>query len=157
MISKKITPSITELAPLICQSLDEGRDVKLTVTGMSMYPMLRDQMDNVIIEKSDSFCKYDVVLYRRANGQYVLHRIVGVRGDGFVLAGDNERTREYPVDRASCIGRMKAFERSGKIYDAHVWWYRLYSRLWVCFFPFRRTLGKVLRLIARIYKRLNKR
>ena len=157
MISKKITPSITELAPLICQSLDEGKDVKLTVTGMSMYPMLRDKMDNVIIEKADSFCKYDVALYKRANGQYVLHRIVGVHNASFTLAGDNERSKEYGVERASCIGKMKAFERSGKTYDTSLLWYRLYSRIWVWFFPFRRPLGKVLRLIARMYKRLNKR
>ena len=154
MISKKITPSITELAPLICHSLDEGKEVKLTVTGMSMYPLLRDRRDNVIIKKTDSFCKYDVVLYRRANGQYVLHRIVGVRGGSFVLAGDNELIREYPVERAACIAKMKAFERSGKTYDVSLLWYRLYSWLWVCFFPLRRPLGKLLRVIARIYRKL---
>ncbi|MBR2404774.1 MAG: S24/S26 family peptidase [Clostridia bacterium] len=154
MISQKITPSITEIAPFICQSLDEGKRVRLTVTGMSMYPMLRDRMDSVIIEKADSFCKYDVVLYKRANGKYVLHRIVGVHGDSFTFAGDNELAKEYGIERANCIGKMKAFERSGKTYDANLLWYRLYSRMWVCFFSFRRPLGKVLRLIARIYKRL---
>lgn len=157
MISKKITPSINELAPFICQGLSEGKSVKLTVTGVSMYPMLRDRIDSVIIEKADSFCKYDVVLYKRDNGQFVFHRIVGVHGDSFTFAGDNELVKEYGIDRANCLGKMKAFERSGKTYDVNVLWYRIYSRMWVCFFPFRRPLGKVLRLIARIYKRINKR
>lgn len=156
MIAKKIKPSITELAPLIVQSLDSGKDIKLTVTGYSMYPLLRDDTDNVIIEKSDSFRKYDVVLYKRQNGQYVLHRILCERNGSFVIAGDNETVKEYPVEHTDCIGKVKLFERGRHIFTPHTPWYMLYSRVWVWFFPFRRIMGKVLKLAAKMYKKLCK-
>ena len=156
MIAKKIKPSITELAPLIVQSLDSGKDIKLTVTVYSMYPLLRDDTDNVIIEKSDSFRKYDVVLYKRQNGQYVLHRILCERNGSFVIAGDNETVKEYPVEHTDCIGKVKLFERCRHIFTLHTPWYMLYSRVWVWFFPFRRIMGKVLKLAAKMYKKLCK-
>ena len=47
-----------------------------TVNGKSMFPMLRNKKDTVIIRPfAGKLKKYDVVLYRKRN-MYVLHRIV---------------------------------------------------------------------------------
>jgi hypothetical protein len=43
--------------------------------------------------------KYDVIFYRRENGQYVLHRIIKIKKDGYVCRGDNQTAKEYPVSR----------------------------------------------------------
>lgn len=154
MIAKKIRPSITELAPLIKQSLSDGKNIRLTVTGNSMYPLLRSDIDTVIIEKASDFKKYDVVLYQRQNGQYIFHRIVKVCGDKLAIAGDNETVKEYPIDKAACIGRMKAFERFGRQWGTDAPWYVLYSRVWVCCFPFRRPMGKILKAAAKVYHKI---
>ena len=57
--------------------------------GVSMKPMLYQNRDLVVIEKvKDRLKKGDVVLYRRGK-DYVLHRIVRVSEDGYVIRGDN--------------------------------------------------------------------
>ena len=154
MVHKRIRPSITELAPFIVDSLNEGKAVKLTVTGNSMFPLFRDDKDSVIIEKADSFKKYDIVLYHRPNGQYVLHRIVSVCGDEFVFAGDNETVKEKGVPRSDCIARVASFNRSGETFKVDALWHIFYSRIWVWFFPIRRILGKVLRIFAKLLHKI---
>ena len=54
-----------------------NRSGKLVYTnvGDSMKPLIRQGKDLLIIEKADGrLKKYDVPLYRRDSGQYVLHR-----------------------------------------------------------------------------------
>ena len=150
MLANKIRPSINEIAPFIKDSLADGKKVKLTVTGMSMYPLLRDCTDNVIIDKCELCKKYDVVLYRRPNGRYVFHRILKVKGDSLVIAGDNETVKEYGISTDCCIGKMVAFERFDKMNSTRTWWYVVYSRLWVWFFPLRRPMGKILGALAKL-------
>ncbi len=154
MTPKKIKPSITELAPYIIQSLNEGKAVKLTVTGNSMYPLFRSDKDNVTIEKTSSFKKYDIVLYKRQNGQYVLHRIICKKGDSFVFAGDNETVKEYDISSFDCIAKVTSFERSGKAFSTSAFWYKVYCLIWVRFFPLRRILGRALRVFAKLLYRL---
>ena len=60
------------------------RDGRLIYTnvGDSMMPLIRQDRDLLIIEKPDGrLKKYDVPLYKRDNGQYVLHRILKFRED----------------------------------------------------------------------------
>lgn len=49
--------------------------------GDSMLPILRQGKDLMVISRKpeDRLKKYDVPLYKRDNGQYVLHRILKVR------------------------------------------------------------------------------
>lgn len=48
-----------------------------------MYPMLRNGEDVVVLKKPEGRLKYlDVALYRRSNGDFVLHRVVGFDKDG---------------------------------------------------------------------------
>ncbi len=150
MTHKKIKPSITELAPYIVQSLDEGKRVKLTVTGNSMYPLFRDGKDSVTIEKTSVFKKYDIVLYKRHNGQYVLHRIISSKPGSFIFAGDNETTKECGISSFDCLAKVTSFERSGETFKTDALWHKIYCRIWVWFFPARRTLGKVLHIFAKL-------
>ena len=56
--------------------------------GTSMLPLIRENRDLIIIEKKgrERLKKYDVVLYKRANGQYVLHRIIKVREADYIIS-----------------------------------------------------------------------
>ena len=48
-----------------------------TTSGVSMYPMLRNRRDTIIVKPPTApLKKYDVPLYRRGD-DYVLHRIIG--------------------------------------------------------------------------------
>lgn len=149
MAHKKIKPSITELAPYIVQSLNDGKKVKLTVTGNSMYPLFRSDKDNVTIEKTSSFKKYDIVFYKRKNDSYVLHRLLSVKNDCFIFAGDNETIKEYGISSFDCLAKVTSFERSGETFKTDALWHKIYCRIWVWFFPVRRVLGKALRIFAK--------
>ena len=67
--------------------------------GVSMWPMLRNRHDvMLVVPAKGELRRYDVALYRRG-GKYVLHRVVGHfdRGSekGYVICGDNCVTLEY--------------------------------------------------------------
>ena len=156
MIAKRFRPSIAELGPLVEQMIKGGKDIKITVTGNSMYPLFRNRQDDVVLEECSEFKKYDVVLYRRKNGQYVFHRILKIDGENFTIAGDNEIQKEYPVLKSSCIARLKSFERFGKKYTVDAFWYKLYVRFWHLIFPFRRKVIKLIVAFARQKRRFTK-
>ena len=69
--------------------------------GTSMMPLLKQDRDLfTLVRKGPERCKkYDVVLYKNPKGQYVLHRIVEVRPEDYVILGDNTYTKEYYKDQ----------------------------------------------------------
>jgi len=97
--------------------------------GVSMLPLLRQGKDLFIArKKGPERCKKgDVVLYRRPPDQYVLHRIVEVRPDDYVILGDNCIRREYGITDEDIIGLMSGFVREGKEHTVSEFRYRFYS------------------------------
>ena len=84
-----------------------------------------------ITRKGENRCrKYDAILYRRDNGRYVLHRIVAVRPDGYVLRGDNCLRKEYGIREEQVLGVLTAVIRKGKKMEVGSLWYGLVVRLW---------------------------
>ena len=77
--SHKREVALDELMPLFRQTLAEGRSVCFAPRGVSMLPMLRQGMDTVTISPIEGkLKKYDLPLYQRDNGKYVLHRVIRV-------------------------------------------------------------------------------
>ena len=77
------------------QMLKEQGFLASTAVGISMNPMLRNRRDTILIAPvAGRLKKYDVPLYRRGD-DYVLHRIVQVLPDSYVICGDNCMEREY--------------------------------------------------------------
>ena len=77
----------------------ESKDYYIaTPIGTSMMPMIRQRLDTVkLIKPKGRLKKYDVILYQRKDGTYVLHRIIGVKKNSYVLCGDNQFTKEHDV------------------------------------------------------------
>ncbi len=87
-------------------------------SGASMRPMLREHRDIVTVVKIDRKPKKgDVVLYPGANGKFVLHRIMSVKRDGYIIRGDNNYFTEYGITDNDIIGILKSFYREGKYID----------------------------------------
>lgn len=105
--------------------------------GPSMLPLLKPGRDLfTVVPKSSRRCeKYDVVLYRRPPEQYVLHRVIRVREDDYVILGDNCIKKEYGITDDDIIGVMTSFVRKGREYTVSDWRYRLYSRIWCAVHP----------------------
>ena len=83
-------------------------------SGVSMRPLFKTNRDMVILKRPEAEPrKYDVVLYKVASGRYVLHRIIKVTPDKFIIRGDNTFTLEY-VPKDAVLGVLTEFNRKGK-------------------------------------------
>lgn len=137
----------------------ETRGVLLyTNVGDSMWPLLRQGRDLLIIRPVQRRLKrYDVPLYKRDSGQYVLHRILWVRKDGYVLCGDNRTQKERGITDRHVIGVLTAVVRDGKELSVTDWRYRLYAHLWCDFFYVRVALLWARSALRFVRKKLKRR
>ena len=67
--------------------LDREGQLIYTNVGDSMWPLIRQGRDLVVIHRTTGrLKKYDVPLYRRDSGQYVLHRVLtDTRAEAFTI------------------------------------------------------------------------
>lgn len=115
----------------------EGRLIYSNV-GDSMLPLIRQGRDIVVIEKpSRRLKKYDIPLYRRDSGQYVLHRILKVRENDYILCGDNRYTKETGISDRHIKGVLTEIIRDGRTIKINSWQMKLYSHIWCDLFPLR--------------------
>ena len=70
-----------DLVPIIREVLEMGSEFRLYPRGRSMLPTIVEGKDSVMLAKPTEVAVWDAVLYQRAAGQYVLHRIVAEHGD----------------------------------------------------------------------------
>ena len=133
------------------EQLEKYGQFVYTNVGDSMMPLLRQHRDLIVIDKRpQSRCKkYDVVLYRRPTGEYVLHRILKVRRDDYIICGDNRYVREFGVPDDWIIGILTAVVRDGKELSVTDWNYRLYVHLWCDFFYIRAFLVRTVQFLRR--------
>ena len=90
--------SLAELWPVMEEQINMGNTVRFGPKGTSMMPLIRQGIDSIVLKKApDRLQKYDLPLYRRDNGQFVLHRVVGIDKDGYVMCGDNQHTYEHGI------------------------------------------------------------
>ena len=104
-----------------------------TNVGTSMMPLLRQGRDLFILERTKGRCKVgDVVLYRRDNSKrYILHRIIEIRADDYVILGDNCSAKEYGIKDGNIIAVMTGFIRNGIEHSVQETVYRVYIFVWL--------------------------
>ena len=125
-----ISVRLAQLLPLMQERLASGESVQFTPQGTSMRPMIQGGRDQVILSPlPEKLKKYDLPLYRRDNGQFVLHRIVKV-GQAYTCVGDNQFQMETGIRQEQMIALTTGFYRKGKYYRVDGPGYRLYCRLW---------------------------
>jgi hypothetical protein len=124
-----------------------------TNKGDSMMPLIKQDRDLLIIKPVQGrLKKYDVPLYKRDSGQYVLHRILKVRKNDYVICGDNRWVKEYGIRDRHIIGVLVAVIRNGKEVSVNNWKYKLYVHLWCDLFPLRAMMVHVISKISRYRK-----
>ena len=128
LIEKEV--QLDQLMPLIIERLAAGHNVKLSPQGISMLPMLRQGIDSVVFSPlPEKLKKYDLPLYRRKNGKYILHRIVKV-GDTYTCIGDNQFEPEPGLEYDQMIALVTAFYRGDKPHSVNELGYKMYCRFW---------------------------
>ena len=117
-----------------------------------MYPMLRNRRDTIVIKPvKNRLKKYDVPLYRRGD-KYVLHRIVKVTSEGYVICGDNCLYKEYEVKDKDIIGVLSGFFRDDRKVNMSGVAYNVYCRVWVACYPIRFVIKKCWMHMKRMVK-----
>ena len=120
------------------EALLTNEEVSCMTWGYSMYPMLRPHKDIVTIKRvTDTLKKGDVVLYPGNDGKFILHRIMRIKDDVFIIRGDNNYFTEI-IKKEKIVGILKEFYRGGKyvscadnkkykrysFYICHSYWFR---------------------------------
>lgn len=126
----------------VCELLRQGeRSVPVPVAGSSMVPFLIHG-DTVYLDTPDTpIQKGDILLYTRASGMYVLHRVCRVNSDGsYIMVGDAQTQLEHLPSRDQIHGRVTWARHKGKVNRPGQlrWW--AYRRLWLWLLPLRPLL-----------------
>lgn len=128
-------------------------------SGTSMEPLIHHQRDTIIVTRCNGrLKKYDIPVYKGKNGKMIMHRIVKVCDDHYVIYGDNTNYTEIVTDDM-IAGRLSGFYKNGKKYiDLEKnRLYKLYSRIWVAILPLRPVTMFINRGIRFVKRRILKR
>ena len=112
--------------------LEDTESVPLVISGSSMTPFLVHGRDTVYLSKATHpLKKGDMILYRRDNGAYILHRIFRVEGETYTLAGDAQTRLEPGVRQDQVLAVVCAVCRKGKILRSGSFWWDFFERIWI--------------------------
>ena len=145
--------SMDDLIPIISECINAGRSVEISPRGVSMLPLIREGRDSVVLSPVNrEMKKYDLPLYQRADGSYVLHRIVDVKKDSYITIGDNQYVYERGVSRDQIIAIVTAVRRGDRLISVESFSYRFYSVFHHATRPVRHFVRRVVGRIKRLFK-----
>ena len=140
--------SMNDIAPFIIETVEKGGTFRLYPKGISMRPLIRQGKDSVLLKSPDTLNKFDIVLYKRENGQYVLHRLLNAEGN-IVLCGDNEILPERGVKKEQIFAKVQTVYRKEKPLSKEPWDMKFYiffirarRRLRLMWFKTAKTFGR---------------
>ncbi len=139
---------LEELLPVIEEVILGGGKFSFVPSGNSMKPFIRPGKDSVNVVKADELKKYDIVLYRRVSGQFVLHRIVNVDNNHYVMCGDNQWTKEHDITSDMIVAKVSEIVRGDKVILCSSKKYMFWVHIWCDLFWLRKLYLK-LRIIAK--------
>lgn len=137
----KLEFNLDEYISLIKEVTQSGGEFRLFPKGTSMMPLLRQGRDSVgLVELPIKLKKHDIILYKRKNGQFVLHRIIKINNNGeLLLCGDNQTNIESDIYQDDVLALVSCVYRGEKRYDVTKKRMKIYETVW-CFMPFRKTV-----------------
>ncbi|SHO49574.1 S26 family signal peptidase [Anaerocolumna xylanovorans] len=140
------------MMPAINNLLKEGKGVRITVTGNSMYPFLRDKKDCVELYKTsfDRIKAGDIILVQRKEGGYVLHRVLLKLKKSVYILGDAQRRMEGPIYGNQILAKAEVIFRGDKKIAGDSLLIRKLSLLWTLVLPFRGIIMKSYRRLRNL-------
>ena len=109
---------------LISELLDNGRSVRFSAPGRSMYPTIREGETITVRPVSSSAVKVgDIILYCWEKG-VIAHRVVGTEnthagGPRFILRGDSSGACDERVKPEQILGKVVVADRNGRPIDLY--------------------------------------
>lgn len=144
---------LKEMWPVMEEQLNMGKTVSFRPGGNSMLPLIRPGVDSVVIKQVPARVKkYDLPLYRREDGAFVLHRVVGVRKGTYTMRGDNQNVLERDIKREQILAVAIGMYKNGEYisFSGVKYWIYCHKR------HFRQELSRVKRVLIFYLKKLKK-
>ncbi len=143
-----------EIFPVIQDILDIGNKVWITVTGMSMYPFLREEKDCVQLAKVNfkAVKRGDIVLVRRVTGEYVLHRVQRKEDNTFFMIGDAQGWIEGPIFPEQLLARVDSVRRNGHNISCDQPVLKHLTLVWLKIIPIRHHIFRLIKFFGNVKK-----
>ena len=129
--------------------LNKDGELFFTNVGYSMYPLIREREDILHIVQSNTYQKGDIILFKSNAEHYVLHRILKIKKDKFITAGDYNYFKDQPITKEQILGLLISIKKKdGTLIDlskdkkARKFWYTNFFHIKAFF----QMVGKVLHL-----------
>ena len=127
--------------------LNKDHELYFTNVGYYMYPLIREREDILHIVQSNTYKKGDIILFKSKEDHYVLHRILKIKKDKIITAGDYNYFKDQPITKDQILGLLISIKKKdGKVIDlskdkkARKFWY-------TNFFPIKAFFQKVGRVL----------
>ena len=120
-----------ELIPPLLKLLEDTPTVPLLISGSSMSPFLVHGRDTVYLSKiTYPPRRGDMILYRRDNGKFVLHRVYET-GDTYTMVGDAQTLLERGIRPDQLLARVTSVCRKGKMLQKGSFWWDFFEKTWI--------------------------
>ena len=129
--------------------LEKDGELFFTNVGYSMYPLIKEREDILHIVRTSDYKRGDIILFKSNVEHYVLHRILKIKKDKIVTAGDYNYFKDQPITPNQVLGKLVTIKKKdGKEIDlskdkkARKFWYTNFFHVKAFF----QMVGKVLHL-----------
>lgn len=140
--------------PTIIPFIEEGKTVKIMPQGFSMVPFITGGRDEVnLVQIKGELKRGDIVVYRRDNAIYVLHRVYKIKNGEYYMLGDAQTEVEGPLRREQMIAKVESYYRKGKLIVCQSRREKVEYTLWFAIRPLRPLVIKMNNLKNKILRR----
>lgn len=138
----KILINNNNLFKVIIDELASGKKVSFKVKGNSMLPFFRDTKTLIELKKTNTYKKYDVILFKLENKYYV-HRIIKIKENRIICMGDALTSKEI-INESNIIARVISYQNK-KLINTNSKKYKIRVTLWMLLRPIRRLIIRIIR------------
>ena len=147
---------LSELLPLMEEVIGAGETFRFYPRGTSMQPMLLAGRDSVVLGKAENVRAGDVLFYRRDDGAFVLHRLVGIHKGIYTMCGDHQHVFvEHGIRPDQVLFKLVAFYTGEDYHSVEDEEYKEYTKKRLASIPFyykNPVIHKTLQKIKHIFK-----
>ena len=129
--------------------LNSDGELYFTNVGYSMYPLIKEREDILHIVKTSDYKRGDIILFKSNVEHYVLHRILKIKKDKIITAGDYNYFKDQPITYAQILGKLISIKKKdGQVIDlakdkkARKFWYTNFFHIKAFF----QIIGKILHI-----------
>lgn len=121
-----------EVENALIDCFNQGGKLTVYPKGKSMLPTVKEGKDYVILSPPHLVLKNEVYLFKRKNGDFVLHRLIDIKENILIFCGDGQLVLEE-VEKSQLLAHAESIYR-GKKRKNDTTKYKLFLRLNSIFF-----------------------